>query len=118
MHTIRLRDPWQCEQRINGCVFRRRFQKPTNLSLTERVMLQITSGAMAGDVRLNDGVLGAFVPDVPTVWDIREQLQPSNVLEIQITGVWELTPEQQRVPGSLLQEVHLAIFESAEMPPL
>lgn len=66
-------------------VWSRRFQKPTNLETTERVMIAAPELEGVGGVCLNGHSLP--LDDQPATgfrFDITEALQPSNILEIEI----------------------------------
>ena len=52
-HTIRLRDPWQCQRSSETALYRRRFGRPTGLEQGERVYLVIERAGGMGRVTLN-----------------------------------------------------------------
>jgi hypothetical protein len=99
MHTIRLRGPWKAEieatsrdfdweREIGGVlestsgalILRRRFNRPTGLAAGDVVSLVIV-GLPADHVRLNGKELALVAGK--TRLSISEELQPSNLLEIQ-----------------------------------
>jgi hypothetical protein len=123
MHTIRLRDPWQCESCDGKFYFRRRFQTPTNLEPGESVWLEV-SALGNGEAKLNEQSLGSWSSSSDTapatsIWPISMLLQPSNMLELSLVSIGNLANSMdQHVPGNLVTNVRLIILAPNEQPPL
>ena len=94
MHSIRLREPWECTTTEETAQFRRRFGRPTGLEAGDRVELVIEDNAGEARVTLNgtlvhSGSLAAMHCDITKLLLPRNELviesasRPSNVrLEI------------------------------------
>ena len=58
-HRIELKAPWQCRRTAAGAVWRRGFNRPTNLGPSERVWVVIEGCPRNGLAALNGQPLGA-----------------------------------------------------------
>lgn len=87
-------------------VFRRRFQKPTNLDSNERVHIAFDGIGGRADVSVNGTTLGSLSNNSETVsFDMTEVLEHSNELAVDLTIVWDEDAE----PGGLFQPVAVEI---------
>jgi len=89
-------------------VWSRRFQKPTNLDATERVMISATGLAGIGEVRVNSAPLPMEnQPEVGFRFDITEALKPTqNLLEIEM----ECETEQQTAKWGMTEPAVIEIW--------
>lgn len=87
-------------------VFRRRFQKPTNLDSNERVHIAFDGIGGRADISVNGTTLGSLSNNSETVsFDMTEVLEHSNELAVDLTIVWDEDVE----PGGLFQPVAVEI---------
>jgi len=87
-------------------IFRRRFQKPTNLDSNERVHIAFDGIGGRADVSVNGTTLGSLSNNSETVsFDMTEVLEHSNELAVDLTIVWNDDVE----PGGLFQPVAVEI---------
>jgi hypothetical protein len=108
MHTIRLRDPWQFEQTDAAAVWRRKFNRPTNLHPNTPVWLKIETACPLGGAHLNGTELSASSPETAHSWRIEHLLTPANVVALQLP-LNSVVPDADRVPGPLVRSVTLQI---------
>jgi len=86
--TVKIPATWEdCFGKTPGTVqWSRRFQKPTNLDPTERVMIAAPTLAGVRAVRINEASLPLDdQPEAGFRFDITEALQATNLLQIEIT---------------------------------
>ena len=124
-HTIRLRRPWE---KVEGGgadrkLFRRRFNRPTNLDAWESVTLEIDRVTMCGSLFLNGSLLGKFRPGEIFTADITSALQPANELlaavdprtrvvgPVESASIYIVDPAEE--PGSPIGDVRLVIRTSS-----
>lgn len=86
--TVKIPASWEdCFGKTPGSVtWSRRFQKPTNLETTERVMIAAPGLSGVTSVRIND--LSLPMDDQPETgfrFDVTEALQPTNQIHIEMT---------------------------------
>ena len=87
-------------------IFRRRFQKPTNLDSNERVHIAFDGIGGRAEVSVNGKTLGSLSNNSETVsFDMTEALEQSNELAVDLTIVWNDDVE----PGGLFQPVAVEI---------
>lgn len=87
-------------------IFRRRFQKPTNLDSNERVHIAFDGIGGRAEVSVNGTTLGSLSNNSETVsFDMTEVLEHSNELAVDLTIVWNDDVE----PGGLFQPVAVEI---------
>lgn len=87
-------------------IFRRRFQKPTNLDGNERVHIAFDGIGGRADISVNGTTLGSLSNNSETVsFDMTEVLEHSNELAVDLTIVWDEDVE----PGGLFQPVAVEI---------
>lgn len=87
-------------------IFRRRFQKPTNLDSNERVHIAFDGIGGRADISVNGTTLGSLSNNSETVsFDMTEVLEHSNELAVDLTIVWDEDVE----PGGLFQPVAVEI---------
>lgn len=87
-------------------VFRRRFQKPTNLDSNERVHIAFDGIGGRADVSVNGTTLGSLSNNSETVsFDMTEVLEHSNELTVDLTIMWGDDVE----PGGLFKPVAVEI---------
>ena len=120
-HSIRLRHPWdELPQPVAGTViFRRRFQRPTNLDDWERVTLEIDRAVCSGQVRLNGVDLGHLHAGKYFTADVTALLELQNEFLIEVDPKTRLSapPDTQTIyvvdadepPGSPIGDVRLVI---------
>jgi hypothetical protein len=84
-HSIRLRHPWDelPESEAGKIVYRRRFQRPTNLDAWERVTLEIDRAICSGNLQLNGARLGQLQAGEFFSVDITDQLTLQNELLVE-----------------------------------
>jgi hypothetical protein len=133
-HTIRLIGPWQVQwiapadaaglfdtpqsvtmprewtslfgDRAGTARFTRGFNCPTNLDVTERVVVVFDGVGGSGEVRINDVALGEIAAEVDaTAFDITSQLRKRNELVVELT----FDPRKSVPPGGLYDVVALRI---------
>ena len=89
-------------------IFRRRFQRPTNLDSNERVHIAFDGIGGRADVAVNGKTLGSLSNNSETVsFDMTEVLEHSNELSVDLTIVWDDDVE----PGGLFQPVAVEIHK-------
>lgn len=138
-HTIRLREPWESDpgtltQGVEGsgvdhrevppggegrAVYRRRFNRPTNLDAWERVALEIDRAIFAGEVMLNGKAVGRMTPgelfsvDVTTLLEAQNELAVTVLLATRLSHPPESSSIYARDPneplGSPVGDVQLVI---------
>ena len=81
-HVIRLRGPWEREERADAVRFTRRFHAPTGLDERTTVWLAIEDVPLAANVTLNGLPLGERRSH-PARVDVTERLRTNNVLVIE-----------------------------------
>ncbi|RMF39930.1 MAG: hypothetical protein D6753_12690, partial [Planctomycetota bacterium] len=93
MHRIRLREPWTRVAALTpgGWAFQRKFNRPTGIDPTQRVLLQFTplqaSPATAPRVHLNDQAIALAADDAGVGWishPITDQLALHNRLVLAV----------------------------------
>ena len=91
-------------------IFRRRFQKPTNLDSNERVHIAFDGIGGRAEVSVNGKTLGSLSNNSETVsFDMTEALEQSNELAVDLTIVWNDDVE----PGGLFQPVAVEIHRDS-----
>jgi hypothetical protein len=120
-HSIRLRHPW--DELPGGTaetiIYRRRFQRPTNLDASECVTLEIDRAVCSGTVALNGIAIGNLQAGEYFAAEVTSLLQSQNELSFEIDPKTRLatTPETQTIyvvdpdepPGSPIGDVRLVI---------
>jgi hypothetical protein len=120
-HSIRLRHPW--DELPGGSpetiVYRRRFQRPTNLDVWESVTLEIDRAVCSGTVALNGIALGNLQAGEFFTAEVTSLLQSQNELSVEIDPKTRLAtmPETKNIyvvdpdepPGSPIGDVRLVI---------
>ena len=92
-------------------VFRRRFQRPTNLDDNERVHIAFDGIGGRADVAVNGHPLGSLKNNTETVsFDMTDLLEPSNELTVDLIISWG---EDQK-PGGLYEPVAIEIHIAPE----
>ncbi len=89
-----------------SALFRRRFNRPTNLGPHQRVSIVVQDVAGEVAVRINGRPVAAPTAQERTVFDVTEHLEDYNLLEVEITFDPARYP---RSPGGLWQPVLLEI---------
>jgi hypothetical protein len=79
LHSIRLREPWQCEPREGGACWVRTFNWPAGLTRREKVWIVIEPLPKGARVSLNGQVLTADL-------EVTSLIAPYNRLEIEVPG--------------------------------
>jgi hypothetical protein len=77
-HRIRLRGPWERDERADGVRLRRRFNRPTDLDPHEQVWLVARCPVAFRGAKLNDVPLPAAGQEAE--WDITPRLADHNLL--------------------------------------
>lgn len=77
IHSIRLRQPWQCEQRGSGVVWSRSFNWPAGLNRRERVWIVIDPLPTTAQISLNGQLLDHDL-------EVTQLIEPFNRLEIHV----------------------------------
>jgi hypothetical protein len=120
-HSIRLRHPWdELPGATTGTlVYRRRFQRPTNLDAWERVTLEIDRAIYSGTVALNGAELGKLQAGEYFTADVTPLLKSQNELSVEVDPKTRLAavPATQTIyvidpdepPGSPIGDVRLVI---------
>ena len=107
-HRMRLRPPWERTRQRDQILWRRRFGKPSNLDLSERVFLAIESPAVEAQVSLNGQPLGCTGP-TELIWrvPVTHLLQRRNELVLHVASTqFAASEESTAVP---FREVRLEI---------
>jgi beta-galactosidase/beta-glucuronidase len=92
-------------------VFRRRFQRPTNLEDNERVHIAFDGIGGRADVAVNGHPLGSLENNAETVsFDMTDLLEPSNELTVDLTISWS----DDQKPGGLYESVAIEIHQVNE----
>ena len=90
-------------------VFRRRFQRPTNLDSNERVHIAFDGIGGRADVSVNGETLGSLANYAETVsFDMTDVLEHSNELTVDLTITWDDDVE----PGGLFKPVAIEIHRN------
>ena len=101
-HSIRLRHPW--DELPGGSpetvIYRRRFQRPTNLDASECVTLEIDRAICSGTVALNGIALGNLQAGEYFTAEVTSLLQSQNELSIEIDPKTRLGTRPKRKPST------------------
>ena len=87
-------------------LFRRRFQKPTNLDDNEQVHIAFDGIGGRADIAVNGQALGSLTTNPKTVsFDMTKLLEPSNELTVELT----ITADDDPSTGGLFKPVAVEI---------
>ena len=95
--------------KVSGRIlFRRRFQRPTNLDDNERVHIAFTGLGGRAEIAVNGKTLGSVANNSETVsFDMTPLLEVSNELTVELTMSWG----DDLSPGVLFEPVAIEIHE-------
>ena len=79
IHSIRLREPWQCESRGDGVCWSRSFNWPAGLTPRERVWVVVEPLPVGARILLNGNPLGEER-------EITRLIEVRNLLEIELAA--------------------------------